>query len=199
VRLTSRVLVVAAATLAWAEWVTWRGSREAIPDDRLDPRAIGPDEIVLVLGCPANKRGTVSVLQRWRTRIAVRSTDVHDARLVFTGGATRGGLSEARLMADYAVQVLGVPERCIVLEERAMTTWDNVAFALPVLKTAGTIKVASNTFHARRARKYLALQAPSLAPRLHRARDYVPGEHTWAKPLLVAFEAYRAGKARRSR
>jgi hypothetical protein len=48
-------------------------------------------------------------MQRWRTRIAVRSTDVSAVRFVFTGGPTRGGASQASLMADYAVNTLGVP------------------------------------------------------------------------------------------
>jgi hypothetical protein len=55
-------------------------------------------------------------MQRWRTRIVVRSTDVSAARFVFTGAPTRGGASEASLMAVYAVNALGAPSENVVLE-----------------------------------------------------------------------------------
>ena len=181
----------------WSEWATWRGSREAIPAERLDPRHTEPDEIVLVLGYRSSPRGRLSLMQRWRTRIAVRSTEVPAARFVFTGAPTRGGASEASLMADYAVSALSVPRENVVLEECARTTWENIAYSIPLIEQAPSIKIASNTFHARRARKYLAKQSPLLAARLHRARDYVPGELVLARLLLALYEWRRSRRERR--
>ena len=196
----SRVLSLAVvAALLWSEWATWRGSRQAIPAGRLDPRCTEPGEVVLVLGCRPGRGGRLSLMQRWRTRIAVRSTDVLAARFVFSGAATRGGRSEASLMAGYAVTALGVPPENVVLEECARSTWENIAFSIPVIDGAPAIKIASNTFHARRARGYLAQQSPGLACRLRRARDYVPGELCLVKPLLGLYEWRRSRRERRER
>ena len=41
---------MAVAAVVWSEWATWRGSREAIPAERLDPHHTEPDETVLILG-----------------------------------------------------------------------------------------------------------------------------------------------------
>ena len=100
-------------------------------------------------------------------------------------------------MADYAVNALGAPRENVVLEECARTTWENIAYAIPLIEQAPSIKIASNTFHARRARKHLAKQSPVLAARLHRARDYVPGELVLGKLLLALHEWRRSRRARR--
>ncbi|MDQ4503808.1 YdcF family protein [Sinomonas sp. ASV322] len=152
-----------------------------------------------MLGFPADSRGRLSLVQRWRVRIAIRSTDPNTARFVFTGGITRGETSEAMMMAEHAIQAFGVPRHRIVLEERARTTWENIALSLPLIGDAPAIKIASNTFHARRARQYLAAQAPELAARLRRARDFVPGELALLKPILVAHEWRRARRESRFR
>lgn len=99
--------------LVAVEVAAWRASRAAIQSECRDPRQVVPGEAVIMLGCP------FPVLQRWRTRIGVRSTDPSTARLVFTGAATRGDVSEAKMMADYAVGSLGVPERSGAQRQRA--------------------------------------------------------------------------------
>lgn len=150
-----------------------------------------PDEIVIVLGYRSSPRGRLRLMQRWRTRIVVRST-VPAARFVFTGAPTRGGAPEASLVADHAVDALGVPRENVVLEECARTTWENIAYSIPHIEQAPSIRIASNTFHARRARKYLAKLSPLLAARLHRARDHVPGEL-----VLALYEWRRSRRERR--
>ena len=127
----------------------------------------------------------------------MRSTDVSAARFVLTGGPTRGGASEASLTADYAVNALGAPRENVVLEECARTTWENLAYSIPLIEQAPSIKIASSTFHARRARNYLAKQSPLLAARLHRARDYAPGELVLAKLPLALYEWRRSRRGRR--
>jgi uncharacterized SAM-binding protein YcdF (DUF218 family) len=127
----------------------------------------------------------------------VRSTDPPLGRILFSGGPTTGGRSEAAVMAEYAIDVLHTPPGFVELEEHARTTWENIALSLPRLREATQIKIASNTFHARRARRYLLEQAPELASRLQRADDYRLGELPLIKPLLLAYELIRVVRARR--
>lgn len=189
--------VGASAVLAASEWLTWRASVQALPLGRLDPAIGEPDEVVLVLGFASSSSGRVNAVQRWRTRIAVRSVDPRTATFVFSGAATRSERSEAALMADYAVAVLGVPADRVVLEEQARSTWENIRFSLPLIGDAPSVRIASNTFHALRARRYLAQQAPEVAARLRRARDYRPGEFAPLKPVLVVYEWVRAAAVTR--
>lgn len=179
------VTVAACAGLAWCEWRTWRASREALPSDGLDPRRIADGEAILVLGCP------LPALHRWRVRIAVRSTDPSHARFVFSGGAVRSALSEAQMMANYAVVSLGVPAANIRLDDQSRTTAENITNSIPLLADAPAIKIASNTFHARRARYLLRDESPELAARLVRARDYVPAEWGPLHALMAVHELVR--------
>lgn len=181
-------IALLAGTLVGAEWLTWRASKELIARGQQDPQESRDGEVVLVLGSPSRPNGSASVMQKWRTRIAVRSTDPAKGRIVFSGGRTGGGSSEAAVMAAYAITVLHVPSSVIELEEEARTTWDNVAFTLPTLKSAPQVKIASTTFHARRGRRYLIAQAPELEQRLHRAHDYRPGELAPIKLILLLYE-----------
>ncbi|PZF59383.1 YdcF family protein [Curtobacterium sp. MCBD17_013] len=170
--------------LAVAEALTWFASRDLTAD--------GPDdgaELVVVLGYRSSPRGRTNVVQRWRTGIALRSVSDH-GRLVFTGGPTRGVRSEASVMAEDAVR-RGFPADRVVLEEESRTTWENVRNTVDLLRTADTIRFASNTFHARRARRYLIRQAPELAGRLRPARDFVWGERPVLTTFLLVYELVR--------
>lgn len=160
-----------AALLLFGEWQAWRASHQDYP--RHPDGGPGPD-VVLVLGFPPRRDGTPSALQRWRTRIAMRSAPP-GALYVFSGGAVHGEAPEAEVMAAYGV-ARGIPPSRIVRETRATSTRENIAFALPWLRAAATIRIASNTFHARRARRYLREAAPELFSRLRRTRDFVPFE-----------------------
>ena len=91
------------------------------------------------------------------------------------------------------------PSKNVVLEECARTTWESIAYSIPLIEQGAVDKIASSAFHARRARKSLAKQSPPLADRLHRARDYVPGELVLAKLLLALYEWRRSRRERRRR
>jgi uncharacterized SAM-binding protein YcdF (DUF218 family) len=180
-----RWIAALAAVFGWAEWRTWRASREALPAQATDPARIEPGESVLVLGCP------LPILQRWRVRIAVRSTNPNRARFVFSGGAVHGPVPEARMMADYAIRKLGVPVHAVVVEDQSRTTVENIANSAPLMADSPAIKIASNTFHARRARRILQDESPELADRLVRARDYIPFEWGPLHALMLAYESSR--------
>ncbi|WP_308192939.1 YdcF family protein [Mycobacterium sp. PSTR-4-N] len=181
---------VLGVVFGWAEWTTWKASRDVLPPGAAGPGHAVPGESVLVLGCP------LPVLQRWRVRIAVRSTDPDRARFVFSGGPVRGAVPEAQMMADYAVRELGVPARNVTIEDRSRTTVENIVNSVPLMADSPAIKIASNTFHARRARQILRDESPELAARLVRARDYLPMEWGPLHVALVAFEGFRDRRAR---
>ena len=157
----------------------------------LRPGCGGPgrtSEAVIVLGYPPRRDGRAHAVQRWRCRIAVRSLDRgRSSVLIMTGAATRGGRSEAAVMADYARDVLGVPAEQIVLEEQARSTWDNVTYCLPLAEQYGVIKIASDPFHLRRAHRYVAASRPDLVSRLEPVRCYRPGEYLLLKAGLLGY------------
>nr|WP_246462014.1 YdcF family protein [Nocardia transvalensis] len=174
------------ATIAAAEWLTWRASRQYL---RPAPARPGGTETVVVLGYPANQDGSPHRLQRWRCRIAARSLDPgRDGRLVFTGGAVRREWPEAEVMARYTHDVLGVPAARIVTETEAESTWQNIEFTMSLVERADHIKIASDPMHAARARRYLLLQRPDLADRLAPAADYRFLERWWLKVPTAAHE-----------
>ena len=179
-----RTLIAAAAAaglalLAFGELQAWLASRADYP--RPAERSEGPEDgpgggpgtgedVVLVLGYPARRDGSPGFLQRWRTRIARRSAPP-GALFVFTGGAVHGDVPEAVTMAQYARR-LGIRSDRIALETRATSTRENLSLSLPWLADARTIRIASNTAHARRARRYLRDLDPVLFARLRPTSDF---------------------------
>jgi hypothetical protein len=156
-----------------------------LPARASKPGRVEPGETVLVLGCP------LPILQRWRVRIAVRSTDPAAARFVFSGGAVRSRDPEARMMADYAVRVLKLSPDKVVVEDKSRTTEENILNSAPLLTDSHAIRIASNTFHALRARLILRDKWPDLADRLAPARDYIPFEWGPLHAVMLAFDGYR--------
>jgi len=180
------VLGAVCALLSVTEIATWRASRRAVG------RSHGAhgDDIVVVLGYRSGTRGQTNYVQRLRTRIALRSVSSR-GRTLFTGGVIVGERSEAAVMAGYARE-LGFPADRILLEESSRTTWENIRNALPYLDAADSITIASNTFQALRARRFLATQAPHLAPRLRRGKDFRWGENLPLKVYLAIYEIVRS-------
>jgi hypothetical protein len=184
----------AALAAAGSEWVHWKASRRY-----LGPcRETGRREAVIVLGCPSRRNGETRPVQRWRCQIATRSADPgRDTQLIFTGAATGDGRSEAAVMSGYTRDALGVPGDRMVLEDRARSTWQNVAFSLPFAENADVIKIASDPLHAARARRYLRAQRPDLASRICAAADYRFGDHLGLKVATAAYELVRVLAVRR--
>lgn len=176
--------VVVGAVVA-AELGAWRMSRRP-PAIRRAGRCA-----VIVLGYPSARGGGLHPLQRWRSEIAARTlAAADDGWLIFSGGITRRAEeSEAAAMARYAVSVLGVASERVQLEERAQSTWENVALSIPLLNAgaADQVAIASDPFHAEKARRYLAVQSPEMAQRLVRAEDYRVLERWWLKLATGAY------------
>jgi hypothetical protein len=199
-RITGLLGAGAVLAVAASEWLHWSASRRflgapATPDE---DRAAG-SEAVIVLGYPPRRNGQPHPLQRWRCEIAARSVDPdRSGQMIFTGAAAReDSPSEAAVMSGYARDVLGVPPGRIAVEDRARTTWQNVAFTLPLAERADSIKFASDSLHAARARRYLQAQRPELAARLSPGADYRFGEHLVLKVLTAGYELVRVLAIRR--
>jgi len=176
--------IAVASTIAAAEAHAGRASRSRYPKAPADGPADGRD-VVLVLGYRSRDDGRINALQAWRVRIALRSAPP-GALFVISGAAVHGRHAEADVMADYAT-ARGVPASDLVRERTARSTRENILCSLPWLREARTIRIASNTLHARRARGYLAEIAPDLFPRLRPTRDFLPLE---IGPLRLALTAY---------
>ncbi|XUL93720.1 YdcF family protein [Streptomyces galilaeus] len=181
------VAAAGVVVLALGEWLNRRWSRTLVGD------SAGDVEAVVVLGF-RNPQPTANFINRWRVRAGIRSiTDdgAHDTRVIFSGGTTTNcGVSEARLMADYARSVLRF-DGTVLLEEESTTTWENVTNVIPLLENADRIKIVSQPAHALKARAYLRRQRPDLAKRLVRADDYRPGEWLIVKPLLALYGLWK--------
>lgn len=67
---------------------------------------------------------TVDTMTRVKTAVSYYLQNSRTTIIVFTGGPTAGKSSEAQMMATYA-KSLGVPDKSILLEEKARSTGEN--------------------------------------------------------------------------
>jgi uncharacterized SAM-binding protein YcdF (DUF218 family) len=179
---------------AWGEFVHWRASR-AQAHERLPARS----EAVVVLGYRNTRGDRANALNRWRVRAALRSVDptMASSILVCSGASGAAGVSEAALLARYAVAQRGFTGT-VELEERSRSTWQNVENVIPLIEHVDQIKIVSNPLHAQKARLYLRHLRPDLADRLVRAADYRLGEAWPVKPLFALYGLRDLARSRRS-
>ncbi|WP_254787953.1 YdcF family protein [Curtobacterium sp. MMLR14_010] len=141
--------------------------------------------MVVVLGI-ANRGHRANPVNRWRARMALRSVPSGSATTIVTsGGAVRGPIPEATLLAQYLRDRLGW-RGPLIEETTSRSTWNNVENVLPLLDGADWIMLVSNSLHAEKARIYLARQRPDLAARLVPVADFRVGEMILLKPALAA-------------
>ncbi len=206
-----RILAGAAALVAAGEAAHWLASYAALPRPIVRPaqrpQPPGPPTtlasqsspepapapegpwLILVLGYHNRHPSRINPINRRRVAAAARTFAAAPpgSRVRFSGGAREGGTSEAALMAAYGRVSHHLPVERIDLDEDALSTWENVANAIPAIAAAERVAIVSNSLHAARARIYLAHQRPDLAVRLIRGRDYRAGELWWLKPGLAAY------------
>ena len=118
---------------------------------------VGEPEVLVILGCQVMPSGVPSILLRDRLDKAVSYLEEFpDMLVVVTGG--KGGdevISEAEAMANYLIDH-GVSESCILLEDRAGSTYENVLYSGELLRENGyqldEVLIVSNGFHLTRAK-----------------------------------------------
>jgi uncharacterized SAM-binding protein YcdF (DUF218 family) len=172
------------SVFVWAEAVHWRSSRRGFARPVERPPAAEGTGVVVVLGI-ANRGHHANPANRWRARMAVRSVPRGSATTIVTsGGAVRGPVPEATLLAQYLRDRLGW-RGPLIEETTSRSTWNNVANVVPLLERADWIMLVSNGLHAEKARIFLARQRPDLAARLLPAADFRVGEMVLLKPALA--------------
>jgi uncharacterized SAM-binding protein YcdF (DUF218 family) len=160
-----------------------------------DPAPRPGREAILVLGF-GNRGVRANSINRYRVRVALRSIDprASDTVLVFCGGAVHSAVPEADLLLRYARDERGYTGPYI-LERESTTTRENIRNTVDILEDFDTVRIASNTLHAERARAYLWMLRPDLGRRLARAQDYRFGEI----PVVKIAEAVRVAWSVRRR
>jgi uncharacterized SAM-binding protein YcdF (DUF218 family) len=150
---------------------------------------------VIVLGYHSERDRNIHPIQRWRVDIARRSAPTSAEGLtVFSGGARVGIRSEAEAMAGYT-ESLDESPRLIKTEVRSRSTWENVAFSLPLVEHCDVIVVASDPMHSARARRYARQQRPDLGERIASSADYRLLERWWLKVPTAAYELQTVGRS----
>src|SRR5260370_24713330 len=94
--------------VAGAELLHWRASKSAPPMDAAPSRSCG----IVALGFPSRQNARLHPIQRCRTELGSRSLASADRGfLVFTGGPSRGKISDAQTMAACAARLRAPSER----------------------------------------------------------------------------------------
>lgn len=118
----------------------------------------GPVDVLLVLGTPAGMHGEPTEMERWRVNEAVREFRRGVAPYVlFSGGPTSHGWTEATVMSRYGVQQ-GLPPDRVLGEGRSLTTLENIRNSERIMHAHGwnTVEVISTREHLPRAAVILA-------------------------------------------
>jgi len=180
-RLVAVPFVTLLALLTWSEWIHWKASGRRFC---VTTRPVGR-EVIIVPGFK-NRGHAANYVNRYRVRAALRSIDpaADESVLVFCGGSVGSTTSEAELLRAFAVQHAGY-EGPLRLDTHSVSTWQNIQNAIPLIEGFDTIKIASNSLHAEKARAFLWKQRPDLAARLVRANEYRPGEIVLMKPIMA--------------
>lgn len=149
-----------------------------------------PDAIV-VLGYPG-RSAVDQAVQGWRVRMAVDAQRRWGCRtVVFSGGAVKGDRTEASQMGDRA-RSMGLPAECVVLEEAARSTWENVHLSRPLIGDAQVVAIVSDGLHAHRAQRYWHRQFPEAPEVVVIDPAYRLFDHWWVKLPSAGAQAVRA-------
>ena len=180
-RKTGLVLIVVGAgwLVAWSLPVTsvWLGGKlETYYPNPPPAQSTQADAIVVLGGNTANARANwFEPYDRETAMTRVdRAGELYLAgrapKVVLSGGALEGDVSEARGMA-HAIRQLGVPESALILENASRSTYENAALSREVLRShgIGSVLVVTSAVHMPRAmavfRKQGVQATPAAVPR----------------------------------
>ena len=178
-------LAAVTAAVAAAQAVHWSLARTGT-----EPPADG-EVVIVVLGVPGTNP-VLRAVQRWRAALAAETAErLPVGRVVFTGGVTRSGRSEAAELAGLACRH-GLDPALVVLEERSRTTRQNVQHAAGLVGDAAAVVLVSDVLHASRARSYWQ-RHDGPVPALVLADRYRPFDRVVIRTAVTVAElAYRA-------
>ncbi len=141
------------------------------------------DSIVVLGGNTANNRANWFEEYDRQTAVARidRAAELYKAqrapRIVLSGGALEGDVSEAQGMA-HGLQQLGVPETALILENASRTTYENAALSETQLRDHNirTVLLVTSALHMPRAmaafrKQGIAVTAAPVAPQIVEPRN----------------------------
>ena len=150
-RLVRLGLAVLAVTLAA---VIWQDTQVTAATAR--GRALaGPVDAAIVLGAGVEGDGRLAYNSRRRVAAGVRLLQAGRARhLIFSGGVggNHPATSAAALMRQHAIRLGAAPER-LLLEPRAVSTFENIRFSFALAAARGfeSLALVSDGYHLTRA------------------------------------------------
>ncbi|MBN3386846.1 YdcF family protein [Clostridium botulinum] len=113
-------------------------------------------DVIIVLGYPAKKDGSVSPILRERINKAAKLYNEGIAGVIIcTGGAVSNNHVEADVMAQSLIE-LGVPDCSIIREKLAKGTYENLVNSKKIIQDRGlkTAVIVSSPWHLRKASSY---------------------------------------------
>lgn len=113
-------------------------------------------DVIIVLGYPAKKDGSVSPILRERINKAAKLYHEGIAEVIIcTGAAVANNYIEADVMAKALIE-LGVPDLSIIREKLAKGTYENLVNSKKIMKDRGlaTAVIVSSPWHLRKASSY---------------------------------------------
>jgi uncharacterized SAM-binding protein YcdF (DUF218 family) len=159
-RVILAAIAVSVLLLAWAVVARGLAPTSNTSPERASPDQTGPDrtrpdrfDAIIVLGSPADSDGNPTPEQLARVTEGVHEYQRGVApHLILTGGATKYGFVEARVMA-HAAQALGIPDSAIFMEPEAKDTIHNACYSARIMKAHGwrSAEVVSTDWHLPRA------------------------------------------------
>jgi uncharacterized SAM-binding protein YcdF (DUF218 family) len=168
--------------LGLTEAVYWLGYRSA-----QDSGGSGSC-VVLIPGYPSSSDGYPHPVQRLRVEAGYSAYQANRcSRIVLSGGAVKNAYVEAESMAEIA-RALGMPERNLIIEARARTTWENMGCSQPYLRGYDRILVVSDSLHVHRAKRYACRQYMAVCSRIYAIGSYPPLALLWWKLPAAAYE-----------
>ena len=120
---------------------------------RDEPTAVDAPRVAVVLGAQVLPGGRASRVLEARVRHAARLHAEGGVDLVIvTGGTGEHPPSEAEVMAGI-LRLEGVPEERVVLEDRALSTWDSAWLVAEIAgrRGVGAVRVVTDPLHCVRA------------------------------------------------
>lgn len=113
-------------------------------------------DVIIVLGYPAKKDGSVSPILRERINKAAKLYHEGIAEVIIcTGAAVANNYVEADVIAQTLIE-LGVPDCSIIREKLAKGTYENLVNSKKIMKDRGlrTAVIVSSPWHLRKASSY---------------------------------------------